>query len=253
MTNKDIALLAEAYEAICEMSSVSESKILFEKKFQTTTLMYHGTSSTFLRSILKNGLDPNPKQKSWDLGGSMSSLGGVYMAPVNARATRHAAKEAVNKYGGSPMLITIQVVTASGTPDEDNIFGALAQYAYEMYRNPTSPYNKDILNILKIKSNQQTPIKIEQFANAAKSIFEQENYPKNKGTYEAEGWLLDQPEIKKLMPSILNTMKPAMSEDSPTHSPNVRITRPIGFSGKTRIVKISNMETDEVYYPTQKT
>jgi len=253
MTNKDIALIAEAYETICEMSSLSESKILFERRLQPTTLMYHGTSSTFLRSILKNGLDPNPKQKSWDVGGTKPSLGGVYMSPKAARSTRLAAEEAVNKYGGSPILITIQVVASSGTPDEDNIFNILAQYAYEMYRNPTGPYNKDILLRLRIKSNQQTPIKIEQFANAAKSIFEQENYPKNKGTYEAEGWLLDQPEIKKLMPSILNTMKPAMSEDSPIYSPNVRITRPIGFSGKTRIVKISNMETDEVYYPTQKT
>ena len=84
-------------EKILKSLISSEVETLLERRFQPTTLMYHGTSSVFLRSILKNGLDPNPKQKSWDVGGAMPSLGGVYMAPNNARSTRNAAKEAVEK------------------------------------------------------------------------------------------------------------------------------------------------------------
>lgn len=247
-------------EKILKSLISSEVETLLERRFQPTTLMYHGTSSVFLRSILKNGLDPNPKQKSWDVGGAMPSLGGVYMAPNNARSTRNAAKEAVDKYGGKPIVVTIQVVTSSGTPDEDNIFDTVATTAYQAYKEPNSPYTKDyvsnIINELqrKIKINQQTATKIKQFADTAISILKRENFSTNTGSYQAQMWLLEQPELKELMVGVLNTMKPKMAENS-SDSPNVRITRVIGFKGKTRIVKISDIETDdsdmeigEVYY-----
>jgi len=240
-------------EKILKSFTSSKVETLFERRLQPTTLMYHGTSSVFLRSILKTGLDANPKQKSWDSKGSMPSLGGVYMASTAGRSTRLAAQEAVEKYGGSPILITIQVVTSSGTPDEDDIFSIAAEVTYDAYRYPTSPYTKDyvsnILNRLqnKIKPNQQTIVKIKQFADTAMSILKRNNYSVNEGSFYVASWLLKQPELKELMVDVLNTMKPKMAEH-PTASPNVRITRTIGFRGKTKIVKISNMETDEVYY-----
>jgi hypothetical protein len=242
MTRVDYLLIEEAY-----------SDILEERRRQPTTLMYHGTTSTFLRSILKHGLDPNPKQKSWDVEGTMPSLNGIYMAPTAGRSTRHAAKEAVKKYGGSPILITIQVVTSSGTPDEDNIFHLAGEVIYDAYREPDSPYTKDyVSNILtrlqdRIKPNQQTITTVKRFADTAMSIFKSNNYTKNEGSYFAASWLLKQPELRELMLSVLNTMKPSMAE-RPTDSPNVRITRVIGFRGKTRIVKINNMETQDIYY-----
>lgn len=240
-------------EKILKSLTSSKVKTLFEKRLQPTTLMYHGTSSVFLQSILKNGLDPNPKQKSWDGGGNIPSLGGVYLAPTDGRPVKYAAEEAVKKYGGSPILITVQVVSSSGTPDEDNIFGVVAEVAYDAYRNPTSPYTKDyvsnILNRLhnKIKTNQQTINNIKQLADAAISIFKNNNYPTNVGSYQAELWLSKQPELNQYMLGVLNTTKPNMAE-RPADSPNVRINRVIGFKGKTRIVKISNMQTGEVYY-----
>jgi hypothetical protein len=238
-------------EKILKTFSHTKVHTLLEKRFQKTTLMYHGTSSAFLRSILKNGLDPNPKQKSWDLGGTMPSLGGVYLAPTAGRSTRRAADEAVKKYGGEPILITVQTVTASGTPDEDNIFNTVASSAYEMYRSPNSPYENltNILQLLKSKAklNQQSESVLKQFVDTAISILKRENFPTNKGSMYAENWLLQQPELKQLMTSVLNTMKPSMSEH-PSNSPNIRITRPIGFSGKTRIVSIINMQTNQVLY-----
>jgi hypothetical protein len=245
----DIGLI---YEKIIKDSYEFEN--ILEKRMRPTTLMYHGTSSEFLRSILKHGLDPNPKQKSWDSGGELPSLGGVYMAPIMGRATKNAAKEAVTKYGGSPIIITIQVVSSSGTADEDDIFSSVAEQAFEAYRDPNSPYTQDyVSNILlrlnnKVIPNQQTPIKVKEFADAIIKILKDNNYPTNSGSYQAELWLSKRPELKEFILGVTNTVKPRMKE-TPSESSNVRITRPIGFSGKTKIVKIENMDNGEVYYP----
>jgi len=241
------------FEKIIKSLSTSNVETIIERRMQPTTLMYHGTSSSFLRSILKNGLDPNPKQKSWDAKGTLPSLGGIYMASKAGRSTNLAAQEAVEKYGGSPILITIQVVTSSGTPDEDDVFSLIATNVYDAYVSPNSDYNKNyisnILNSLrrKVKPSQQTLNKIAQVADTAMTILKRENYKGTGGSYAAEIWLSSQPEFRELMPDLLSTMKPRMAEYLPD-SPNVRITRVIGFSGKTKIVKISNMETEEVYY-----
>jgi len=78
-------------------------------------VMYHGTSSTYLRNILKEGLIPNPKQKQWqDIPAQFGKFWGVYFTRNLSNAI-HAANNAVNKRGGTPLFVLAQLET--NTPD----------------------------------------------------------------------------------------------------------------------------------------
>ena len=110
---------------------------------QKVVTMYHGTSSVFLPSIQKFGLDPNPKpirkpgdphpsqirklgldpipaQKSFGIedGEEWASYGGIYLTTAKNMA-QAAARSAVRNHGGDPILITVQYVLGSGGLDED--------------------------------------------------------------------------------------------------------------------------------------
>jgi ribosomal protein L13 len=233
------------------------NEILSERRIQDTAIMYHGTSSVFLRSILKQGLLPNPGQTSWDGGGEMISLGGVYMAPQTRTALK-AGQGAVEKHGGEIIIIEIQSVYLSGTPDEDQVFDHILELVYQGYRRnyaaPDDP--KTIFNsaILRLKHsftlNQQAVDKIKNFIQVAIQVANKLNLPKDLGLSDASKKLVVQPEIRALMLDILNSLKVVYKKDSKydIYNRNVRITRPIGFRGKTRIIKIYNYNTKEVYY-----
>lgn len=233
------------------------NEILSERRIQDTVIMYHGTSSVFLRSILKHGLLPNPGQTSWDSGGELPSLGGVYMAP-GTRTAWQAGQGAVEKYGGEIIIIEIQSVYLSGTPDEDQVFDYILELVYQGHkRNYSAPDDpKTIFNsaILRLKKsftlNQQAVDKIKNFIQVAIQVANKLNLPKDLGLSDASKKLQMQPEVRSLMLDILNSLKVIYNKDGRYHTPirNVRITRPIGFRGKTRIIKIYNYKTKEVYY-----
>jgi RNA:NAD 2'-phosphotransferase (TPT1/KptA family) len=72
----------------------------------TRTVMYHGTTSKFLRSILKKGLDPRAKTRVWadDHGAnarntSRKSLPRVY-ATTNYMTAQSSSTTAAEKLGG---------------------------------------------------------------------------------------------------------------------------------------------------------
>ena len=93
------------------------SEILLERRIQKTRIMYHGTSSTRLKSILKYGLLPNIQDKSsWP-----PSYGGVYLSSSKNYAERSAGV-AIRQPGGEPILLTVQYVMTSGGIDEDILF-----------------------------------------------------------------------------------------------------------------------------------
>jgi len=117
-------------------------------KLARKTVMYHGTSTgedgEILRSILKNGLIPEPPKRAYDsLYGDDSvdvsaidphtryvimldeSFGGVYTTEKVGMAEKYA-KNAVLEFGGNPLLVSSQVETRSPgvTLDEDTLFGA---------------------------------------------------------------------------------------------------------------------------------
>lgn len=90
-------------------------------------IMYHGTSSTFLKKILSYGLSANPKNKGYgsEIQGSynqenMDSVGGVYFTNSIGTAST-AAHSTSRKYGGHSIFIVAEIVQKSAHADEDNI------------------------------------------------------------------------------------------------------------------------------------
>lgn len=111
-------------------------KEIVERRQQRTEIMYHGTSSNLVRSILKNGLLANPPKKTYDVdtfGASTASMGGVYVTPDRSYAEQ-IASEAVETHGGKPAMVTIQYVRGSADVDEDNVVAALSQAASTVMR-----------------------------------------------------------------------------------------------------------------------
>jgi hypothetical protein len=107
-----------------------------ERKQQRTQIMYHGTSSKLVPSILKNGLLARPPKKTYDVdtyGAEVASMGGVYVADEQDLAEA-IAEEAVGTHGGEPALVTIQYVKGSGDTDEDDLVSAITDAAKTVMR-----------------------------------------------------------------------------------------------------------------------
>lgn len=89
--------------------------------------VYHGTSSVFLRSILKNGLDPSLATRGpWKavedgFSGrpSFKSFGGIYLT-ANLNKAYDSAQSAVDSQGGNRILIKGKIALNSVLPDEDD-------------------------------------------------------------------------------------------------------------------------------------
>ena len=102
-------------------------KILAAKK-----VYYHGTSSKFLRNILKNGILPDTKEGVWKkesedtdrISPSKKSFGGSYWANDASTAIRYAY-DASKKLGGNQLIIAANLETKTATPDEDDFLGII--------------------------------------------------------------------------------------------------------------------------------
>jgi hypothetical protein len=107
-----------------------------ERKQQRTEIMYHGTSSNLVPSILKNGLLAAPPKKTYDIdtyGASTASMGGVYVTPSREYA-EEISRESAETHGGKPAMVTIQYVRGSADLDEDDIVAAISQAASDVMR-----------------------------------------------------------------------------------------------------------------------
>ena len=100
---------------------------ILEAKFLKPITMFHGTSSNFLKSILKHGMVPNPKDKKWDTddqvsltASSLVSLEGSYWAS-NLFTAKTSADSTVDKFGGNIIIVIAQIQTGAAKADEDNI------------------------------------------------------------------------------------------------------------------------------------
>jgi len=225
-------------------------ELLQERRIQRTVYMYHGTSSRFLRSILKHGLLPDPGHTSWVGHYNLASLGGVYMS-IDHDTAVEAARAAVNKHGGEPIIIQISVVTDSGTPDEDDVINTILNATYRTYKDRTGYYSdpvRDSARMLRgrFKMSKNSVEIIRNIVIVTMKILKQDGYGQNLNSIDAATELQKQPKIREYTAELLRTMRPLMSIDS---EPNVRITRPIGFRGKTRIVKIADLNSGRTLYP----
>ena len=107
---------------------------LLEAQFRQPHVMFHGTSTVFLRTILSQGIVPNPKQRRWDTDHhnnvstfSRISLPGSYWTSNLLTATG-AAHNTKTKFGGEELLVIAQIAEQSAYADEDSI-GSPIQWA----------------------------------------------------------------------------------------------------------------------------
>jgi hypothetical protein len=91
------------------------------------TLMYHGSTSNFLRSIIAQGMQPDPKKKVWDQDvhtgqnqSSRASLTGSYWT-TNVMTAVSSATNAKKKLGGNIIIVMAEIVERSAYADEDSI------------------------------------------------------------------------------------------------------------------------------------
>lgn len=83
--------------------------------------MWHGTSSVLAPRILTEGFVPDPKKKRWSEDeGYRASLFGTYFTN-NWMTAKAAAGNAVDKFGGNPVIFEVVIELRSGLIDEDHL------------------------------------------------------------------------------------------------------------------------------------
>lgn len=102
---------------------------LIEAKFTKPITAFHGTTTTFLKSILKHGMIPNPNKSVYDSDDtarenrpSNKTIGGTYFTTRLGTAAS-AATSAKNKFNGNPIIIIANIQLKSTYGDEDNYDG----------------------------------------------------------------------------------------------------------------------------------
>lgn len=113
------------YESLLEQAATW----LLERKRAKPLIMYHGTSSKFLREILKKGLVPNPRMRVWNQDkaaqrsvsqATRRSLDAVYFTS-NFTTAVQAAGAASRKFVGDNLYVAAQIQPRSAYADEDTL------------------------------------------------------------------------------------------------------------------------------------
>ena len=259
--------------------------IINERKLQRVQTMYHGTSSTQIPGILKHGLLAAPPKTTYsresgvDSPGYDTFTGGVYITS-NIDKAEDGADIASNTHGGNPVMITLQYVINSGNIDEDDVSTILVKsiishvpesvksvaqaakyFSNREYFNATvdnvvkdfyNPANLDLSDYV-AKPNNITVNKhgvgaIKKLASATLSYILTASSNEFSFDEFMDFALLDEirhiPEFESAMYEVLPMIKPISSD-------TVRVTRNIGFKGKTRIISIVDLVTGKVYYGAQ--
>jgi hypothetical protein len=103
-------------------------------------LFYHGTSSTFLKKILKVGLQPQTKQGVWKeedpdaspTTPSRKSYGGVYFSN-NVMTSISYSNSTSRKFGGNPIVVMARLQLQTAVPDEDDFTGIITRCLDGLY------------------------------------------------------------------------------------------------------------------------
>lgn len=252
--------------------------ILLEKKKQTRKV-YHGTSSIFLKTILKNGLLTTPPTRTYDSQVNNYSdpaedtfSGGVYLTPDKKEAIRYA-EESVDINGGDPIIIEVEYVIGSEEMDEDSItrifkVGFPKLLGEENFKMPlekfietlNSNYSESKLKFLKLFRTPQISrisdkarqkligMLFDYIVDYFKNIIETNPDARNKSIWLEMGSFLSNVRHDPKFENILRALMKQMSPNRSSYEP-IRIPRNIGFSGKTKIKSIySAYDNNKIYY-----
>jgi hypothetical protein len=203
--------------------------------------MYHGTSSIFLRKILKVGLLASPPKRVYD-DGDMRTIGGVYLSSDVETAIDYG-QEATEKHGGQVILVKIQYVQDSGNVDEDYIMqqiGTALSISFKFQERETTIANRIYQHITNPKlfkiSDCDKPL-LKEYADMIAETGKSNVYTIHRDE-----------NIANMREKVLRLIKP---KDIDKIS-EIFIDRDITFKGKTRIIEIMNIDTSEIIYPLKK-
>lgn len=258
------------------------SELLVERRIQRTITMYHGTSTKHVPAILKHGLLANPPAATYssdnDEGDPAYNTfkGGVYVTN-NKNIALKGAINATEAAGGRPVLVTLQYVLGSGQVDEDDIYMIMGQTFISSVPSKVETVSDAAVYFSKKENVGKTIVDaIENFNDHSQLNFDQYDFAPGKlimkrgvESYIKKLCLLFINEINKgandnseykgfieftvlnqlrYNPEYENTIYQLLASIKPKESTTLRIPRDIKFAGKTRILDIRNMETNEVYY-----
>lgn len=198
------------------------------RKLAKREILYHGTSSTHLRSILKQGLIPNPKHKNFNhLEDVAGKFDGSYLGQ-DLEAARDYAKNAVRVSKGVPMIVTVQVETKSSniSVDEELIYTAILR--------SSSDDEKIILNrILRNLGIEEIPRRLQDLVlnkiKEANSLF--------NATYMKERTPQQVKEFKKSLKDVARSLSFAKDKIVQTGK-GIVSQEPINFKGSNKIINI---------------
>lgn len=257
---------------------------LIERRQQRTQVMYHGTSSKLVPSILKHGLLARSPRKTYDVdtyGAATASMGGVYITTDRGFAET-IAEEAVGAHGGEPALVTLQYVLGSGDTDEDELTQAISDAVNSVMASLKSRAPEQDLESYSALSYPQEGWAVDYMiknkpavssAIAKRTVQELGNLYKVRQTVgqivqkivtqllslagavtdARERWDMIrfrvQEAIRENMEPLLNNLMKQVSVDGAAgHDEGARrIDRDIKFKGKTRILKIESPIGKVVY------
>ena len=250
---------------------------LVEAKFRKPHIMYHGTSTKFLRSILKNGIQPKPKEKTWAddpqqviQSFSRASLEGSYWSG-NLMTATSSASNTRRKYGGNDLLVIAQISEQSAYADEDLINFALLQslnntvadthpgirrdfhmiLGHDLYdesknKERVQKIFRDHLHELLGGSEKHEPNK-EFFNELLDTLVKRNLAYERKSGMSLDRWVVNVPDLPTItdIEQHVNRLREQLTRsyratalDRSQFSHNLRITLPVGFSGANKILQI---------------
>lgn len=212
---------------------ISKQHLVERPGRQNVELMFHGTTSDFVPSIKKHGLLPDSPNVSMGYGNedpssdlSLPSYGGVYLTS-NFHIAIDAAEMVSMSTGGQPVIVIVQYVSGSGGIDEDEIIFNLIDVLYSEpgeLRDLETAYEM----ALRIPALKGLPVGDRKYLKLLLK-----NMADLHGSKLGDFGLQGSKEVREPAKKIIQKIKGTSRKHT-----NVRVTRPIKFSGKTRILDI---------------
>jgi len=199
--------------------------------------LYHGTTSAFLPSIKKFGLLPNTGNRSFGVGvdadvgtDAYASYGGVYLTKY-VRTAKDAAREAAAIHGGEPIVLTVQYVLGSGGLDEDYVFDTWFDIV-DNVDNAAAASEEALERLAEITNiRENTAWLVREFFDIIAVI------KREKNEYDYDDDIRADPRVRSVVKELIQSVK----NRELASTANVKVTRPIGFRGKTRITDITRI------------
>lgn len=153
---------------------------IIEAKFTKPITAFHGTTTTFLKSILKHGMIPNPNKSVYDSDDrasenkpSIKTIGGTYFT-TRLGLANSATTNAKNKFGGNPMIIIANIQLKSTYGDEDNYNGQYEIESVLRYELNINPNSRNFFHLYYDDENKRKEI-INTIANTIHNKFSNNN------------------------------------------------------------------------------